>query len=380
MAKIDVYTTDLHELSAKLKKAEQSLSEVQSLVASAQSGLSMKVAARENIDSRLLSVRTKVVSQNDRVGKMASLSMTAAQEFEDADRRSGEKAQSIFSTVMSGLSKLTNSVGRFLSSISVQRHGAIAGVFLGAGTILAYSPLTALSGLLKDMFKKKDSYTTSNSSVQSSNTQNGSTQSSGGGRHDGAAGGAASKPSAENVKPARPVEKPHVTTEAEKKQVLNEINARYKRLPNSKSGKGFKHRCGALVYQQLNEMGVVKSGESTMYGKDYAKMLAKKGKTASGYTCKGYEGADAFDKLLNANKGKFPITNIVCSFEKGGNFTDPKAGHAMLISKIDESGNVYFVDNTKASNYKAVCMTLAEFKAFYFKKGTNCNGITHLYK
>ena len=36
MAKIDVYTTDLHELSAKLKKAEQSLSEVQSLVASAQ--------------------------------------------------------------------------------------------------------------------------------------------------------------------------------------------------------------------------------------------------------------------------------------------------------------------------------------------------------
>lgn len=172
MAKIDVYTADLQELSAKLKRAEQTLSDVQSLVAGAQSGLSMKVAARENIDGRLSAVRSKIIRQNGKVGKMASLSMTSAQEFADADRGSGQKAQSVFAAVLGGLSRLTGGIGRFLVSTSAGRHAAIAGVFFTSGSLLFHSPLASLWDWFKGVSGKTEAGSSGNTHTSGSGVHN----------------------------------------------------------------------------------------------------------------------------------------------------------------------------------------------------------------
>lgn len=410
MAKIDVYTAELSNLSAKLKSANQCLEEAKGLVSSAQAGLTMQVASREGIESQMSAAKNQITGQSSKVERMAALSTIAAQEFISADTGSGAKTNQIFSNVLAGLTAVARSVGQFLGSTSLLRHAGMAAIFLGSGTLLSNSILTRL----KDILGNKGNTAAGAAGSVIGGAAAAGTGSSG---QAGAAGTAAEKPHNSSTTAQKPqgsnataqkpqssntaAQKPQSsntaaqkpqnsntaakqtavqkTTAAEKQKTLDEINKRYKNLPNSKSGKGFKSRCGALVYQQLKDMGIVKSGESTNYGKDYAKVLAKKGKTSKGYKCTGYQGNNALDQLLNANKNKYPITNIVCSFGKGGNFQST-AGHTMLISKIDAEGNVYFVDNTKASNYKAVCMSLKDFKKFYFKSSNVCTGVTHLTK
>lgn len=403
MAKIDVYTAELSNLSAKLKSANQFLEEAKGLVSSAQAGLTMQVASREGIDSQMSAAKNHITGQSSKVERMASLSTTAAQEFTSADTSSGAKTNQIFSNVLAGLTTLAHSIGQFLGSTSLLHHAGTAGIFLASGTLLSNTILSHLKDVLG-----KGGNTATGAATEGAIGGAADKESSGqAGAASGAAGTTSQKPQSSNTATQKPqssnatnqkpqssnttTKKPQSsntaaqqtttkkTTEAEKQKTLDEINKRYKNLPNSKSGKGFKSRCGALVYQQLKDMGIVKSGESTNYGKDYAKVLAKKGKTSKGYKCTGYQGNNALDQLLNANKNKYPITNIVCSFGKGGNFQST-AGHTMLISKIDAEGNVYFVDNTKASNYKAVCMSLKDFKKFYFKSSNVCTGVTHLTK
>ena len=372
MAKIDIVTADLQSLSSKMKAAEGNVGKARMLVSMAQNSLDIQVASSSAINSRLAGAKKKLTAQKTAVGAMASLTVQAAEEFTRADQGSGRIVNDLFDNLSRALGDMAGSLKNFIQSIVVKKHNQTASVFLPAGSILTGSVISGLLGPAGG---------------------SGLAHGSGDGRHETEPdmGHTDEKPapdsqtnhtpSPEEEAAAQQAAKEEAAKKAkeEREKTPNEINTRYKNLPNSKSKKGFKHKCGALTFQQLYAMGIVKSGESADFAKDYASVLAAKGKTSKGYICSGYTGNDALDKLLAANKGKLPITNIVCSFEKGGNIPS-NAGHALLISKIDEAGNVYFVDNTKASNYKAVCLSLKDFKAFYFKKGSNCSGVTHLHK
>lgn len=368
MAKINIVTADLQSLSSKMKQADLHVGKARMMVSMAQSSLNMQVASMSAISSRLSSAKQKLTAQRTAISTMASLTVQAAEEFARADQGSGRIVEDLFNNLFRALGDMAGSLKNFIQSIVIKKHNQVAGVFLPAGSILTGSVISELLGPAR-----------------------------GSGRHDGesSAGVTDVKPAPDKRPDNTANEKKETATQQtakeeaakrakeERKKTLDEINTRYQNLPNSKSKKGFVHLCGALTFQQLHALGIVSkntAGEHATHAKDYARLLAKKGKTSKGYICTGYTGNDALDKLLAANKGKLPITNIVCSFNKGGNIPSEADGHALLISKIDEAGNVYFVDNTKASNYKAVCLSLKEFKAFYFKKESNCSGVTHLHK
>lgn len=364
MAKIDIVTADLQALSSKMKQAEGNVGKARMLVSMAQNGLNMQVASKSSISSRLDTAKRKLTSQRDSISKMVSLTGQAAEEFERADQGSGRIVEDLFDNLFRMLGNMAGSIKNFIQSIVLKKHNQVAGVFLPAGSILSGAVISGLLG------------------------PSGGGHTSGGGVHDNTNHAGNGKPDSGSQtgnttgKKEEDKEAEAKRLAAEKKQTLDEISTRYQNLPNTKNKTGFKGKCSALTFQQLKALGIVKknAGESAAAGKDYARVLAKKGKTSTGYTCTGYEGNNALDKLLAANQGKLPITNIVCSFKKGGNITSEKYGHAMLISKIDEAGNVYFVDNTSKSKYKAVCISLEEFKAYYFKEGSKCSGITHLHK
>ncbi len=382
MAKIDIVTADLQALSSKMKQAEANVGKARMLVSMAQSSLNMQVASKSSISSRLDTAKRKLTTQRTGIGKMVSLTNQAAEAFERADKGSGRIVEDLFDNLFRMLGKMADSVKNFIQSIVLEKHNQVAGIFLPAGSILTGSVISGLLGPSGESGSghtsgggKHNTINNAGNGKPNSGSQPGHTSSTGNTSHTSNTGMTAEQKKAAEEARAKKLA-------AEKKQTLNEINTRYKNLPNSVNKTGFKGKCSALTFQQLNALGIVKknTGESAAAGKDYASVLAKKGKTSTGYTCTGYEGNDALDKLLAANQGKLPITNIVCSFKKGGNITSEKYGHAMLISKIDEAGNVYFVDNTSKSKYKAVCISLEEFKAYYFKKGSKCSGITHLHK
>lgn len=159
-------------------------------------------------------------------------------------------------------------------------------------------------------------------------------------------------------------------------EILDEIQRRFdsfRGLRESWAG-----RCGALTYRQLESQGLVGDNDSTARGADYAKMLADRGVTETGYETTGYycdrqTPEETFDKLLNDHNGS--VNNVVVSFDHG------EYGHAMLISKI-ENGKVYFMDNWRDysdgnGGYVPQVISVDEYKQRYFSwSGYECNCMT----
>lgn len=350
MANIELLMTNLDSLDKTFNNLAAQIENVMGEVKKTQGKLNNQVEAKMSIDNRFNRIQNLLNKEKTYFENLAKVSDVVYAEFKQLDTQ--------MANVFKGTEQVPTAKSTLQSVITnnyTSKYGNMGGFMLAAGSAWAISELSKWNTKMNAL----------NKNVQTTTTTV---------KKETAAANTAAKQTTTTTTTTTSTTK---ITKEYKQKILDDINKRYANLPNSKSGKGFKHRCGALVYQQLKDLGIVKSGESTTYGKDYAKVLMKKGKTAAGYTCTGYTGNDAFDKLLKANK--LPLTNIVCSFGKGGNFTSD-AGHTMLISRIDEAGNVYFVDNTKASNYKAVCMTMAEFKKFYFKSSNVCTGVTYLHK
>lgn len=348
MADIELLTRVMENgLDFSYKNIVLELDDVMNVLKKIQGQLNDQVEAKMSIDNRFNRLQNLLNKEKEYLTKAGKLTVAAYAELKQIDTQQAN--------IFEGTEKVPSSKSNLQSVITsnyISKYGSMAGFMLAAGSALSVSDLSKWNTKMASL----------NKNIQATNT-------------------AIKKETQTVTKQTESTKKPTTTTTntttTNKQKILDEINKRYKNLPNSKSGKGFAGKCGALVYQQLKDMGIVKSGESTNYGKDYAKVLMNKGKTSTGYTCTGYKGDNAFDTLLSKNK--LPLTNIVCSFGKGGNFKSD-AGHVMLITKIDEAGNVYFVDNTKASNYKAVCMSMKDFKAFYFKSSNNCTGVTYLHK
>ena len=160
----------------------------------------------------------------------------------------------------------------------------------------------------------------------------------------------------------------------------------YNKLAQDKMAEGkdpaYEQLCGNLTKDQLKMQGLISDKDKTWNGKDIASYFANKGTTSTGAKCTSY---NSIDDLLNSNSE--PITNVVCSFNKGGWVTSEQYGHGMLISRI-EDGNVYFMDNRSSMSVRnsgdrhlvMQCMSVQEFKNSYYGPKMKPCGITMISK
>ena len=160
----------------------------------------------------------------------------------------------------------------------------------------------------------------------------------------------------------------------------------YNKLAQNKLAEGkdpaYEQLCGNLTKDQLKMQGLISDKDKTWNGKDIASYFANKGTTSTGAKCTSY---NSIDDLLNSNSE--PITNVVCSFNKGGWVTSEQYGHGMLISRI-EDGNVYFMDNRSSMSVRnsgdrhlvMQCMSVQEFKNSYYGPKMKPCGITMISK
>ncbi len=403
MAKIDVYTDDMASLSARLKNISSHIADAQKTAANVRRGLDFRVAAKLGIQNNITSAENKLKKQSARVLDLSKAAAVSADEFKNADGQIDKKARNILGKITAVLVSTKDSVKKFFTSLAISRHKAINDIFLTTGAVAAGAGGVGVLAALKRIAGKQDKTLDDAASVSSAgiNGAIGGAVVSGivgerinnGGRHDEAkpkASGKAATGNTADTERGAAAKAPTVAPRKEKKpnekekdqKELSIINKRYQTLPGV--AKGFTNKCGAFVFQQLLVQGIVTknaTNESTLCGKDYARVLAKKKKTSTGYPITNYgKGDNAFDNFLEATKGKSPLTNIVCSFTKGSTTSNAKYGHTMLISKI-ENGKVYYIDNRKEcrqadGSYKARCITIKEFKKIYFKPGNNCTGIT----
>lgn len=162
--------------------------------------------------------------------------------------------------------------------------------------------------------------------------------------------------------------------------VVKEMQERYQRLIAISIRKTYDEACGAFVFQQLKDQGILDGGVPEN-GKDYYSHFAPQSKTSTGYSIESYGGKNGLTNLLNANQGK-TLRNIVVSFDPYGRIYPSAAGHVMLITQIKD-GKVYYMDNgstypdgTKHKEGAPVCQSVEEFLRRY----PNMNGVVHFYK
>lgn len=336
MAKIDVYTSEMSALSARLKSISSTIENAERVTGKVQSNLDFRIAALENIAGGLSRAKQQLRRQKDKVVKMSNLTNRSVSEFRAADGQMDKNARNVLRKIVTLAPAGINSTKQLSASVAISRHNTVNSFFKPAGTIIT---IVGIRELIRRL--------------------------------------------AQIIKGAKQEQEKRQQQDKDQRE-LDIINERYKTLPSA--NKGFKGACGAFVFQQLLMQGIVtKTGayESTLHGKDYAKVLAKKKVTSTGYKITNYgDGDNAFDNFLEATKGKSPLTNIVCSFKKGTTTSNTEDGHTMLISKI-ENGKVYYVDNRSEcrqpdGSYAARCITIEEFKQLYFSAGNNCTGITQL--
>lgn len=139
MAKIEIVTADLHTLSSRLKQAQRCLKEAHQMVAAAQGSLSLQVSSRSAINSKMEETEKKLSLQRAKVGKMSSYSMQAAEEFADVDRKNGRNLSELFDNLSQMMGRMAGGVRHFTQSVTVQRHRAVAGIFLSGGSLLTVS-------------------------------------------------------------------------------------------------------------------------------------------------------------------------------------------------------------------------------------------------
>lgn len=185
-----------------------------------------------------------------------------------------------------------------------------------------------------------------------------------------------------NTKPA--AGKPGASANPNQQQgasdVVREMQERYQRLIAISTRKTYDGFCGAFVFQQLKDQGILNGGVP-VYGKDYYSHFASQSKTSTGYSIESYGEKNGLTNLLNANQGKI-LRNIVVSFDPYGRIYPSGAGHVMLITQIKD-GKVYYMDNgsiypdgTRHKEGVPACQSLEEFLRRY----PNMNGVVHFYK
>lgn len=160
---------------------------------------------------------------------------------------------------------------------------------------------------------------------------------------------------------------------------LAEINERYQNLLKAKKRTTYQGWCGQLAADQLNAKGIPVPAAN---GKDLCNTILNSPSNGKKYTTTSYS---SFDELVKASESG-PVSNVVLSFNKGGYFTN-NAGHGMVIDRI-ENGKVYFIDNTSISDtaptgknngqYVAQCMSVTDFKKWYFASGNKSAGIVQV--
>ena len=325
---VDVLSDAKGQASVLKEETESLLQRVQQI----KNDLNWQVIAKENIDSNLQTVINDLNSQIQFMVAAQNVCQLAMQEAQEGNQ-----------TIVSRISQLVLTIKGIIGNTIATQAGAIIGGIIGAAV-----------AFIGNILSSANSSVAPNSVGTGSDSTNVVTT-------DGVLEG---------------------TREERIASANKNLQDTYNKLAQDKLAEGkdpaYEQLCGNLTKDQLKLQGLISDADKTWNGKDIASYFANKGTTSTGAKCTSY---NSIDDLINNNSE--PITNVVCSFNKGGWVTSEKYGHGMLISRI-EDGNVYFMDNRTSMSVRTAedrhlvmqCMSIQEFKNQYYGKNMRPCGIT----
>lgn len=242
MAKIDVYSGEMSELSARLKRIAGVIGDAEQITGKVQRNLDFQVAAKQGIASGLRSAKVKLQRQSDKVKNLSTLTTVSDEEFRWADGQMDKKARNIIGRILSPATGIIRDLKSFFVGISVSKYQKISSLFMPAGTIITVAGLQALIRRLREIISGKNT---------------------GGGGNTGS-GNTGGAQSVTTPPPAEPVRKPAAVNTGSSKQ-----NAENAGLTYYTQGKGYNKYWNENVWKGSD-------------GKSYADKLRSVGKDKNG--------------------------------------------------------------------------------------------------
>ncbi len=120
-SKTKVTISQLHGMASMVGNAETKISTAKALISSANASLSMEVAARANILALMQRANTIAKKTNSRVNTFKSTTIMAADDFQNADGRSGSQVKSLVGRI-STKAVITGALPRVLFSHALTKY------------------------------------------------------------------------------------------------------------------------------------------------------------------------------------------------------------------------------------------------------------------
>lgn len=153
MAKIDVYSSEMSDLSGRLKRIDSVIEDAERITGKVQRNLDFQVAAKQGIASGLRTTRGKLQRQNDKVENLSKLTAVSLEEFVNADNRMDRKGRSILGRIRNPVSGIVRDIKSFFVGISLSKYQKITSLFAPAGTIITVAGLAELIRRLREIIK-----------------------------------------------------------------------------------------------------------------------------------------------------------------------------------------------------------------------------------
>lgn len=154
MAKIDVYTSEMSSLSARLKKISSVIGNAEQVAGKVQGNLDFQIAAKADISGALSRTRRQLRQQKDKVIQMAKLTTTASSEFRTADGQMDKSARSILGKITAPIAGAVLGVKDLFRMMPIKRYQSINSIFMPAGTVITVAGLGELIRRLQQIINK----------------------------------------------------------------------------------------------------------------------------------------------------------------------------------------------------------------------------------
>lgn len=144
MAKIDVYTSEMSALSARLKSISSVIESAEQVTGKVQGNLDFQIAAKADIAGGLSKARKQLRKQKEKVVKMANLTTASEAEFRSADGQMDKSVRNIFGKIVPPLAGMIKGVKQLMVGAAISRYKYINSIFMPAGTIITAAGIGGL--------------------------------------------------------------------------------------------------------------------------------------------------------------------------------------------------------------------------------------------